>query len=143
MGRFSVHLSVRLSPPLGHPTRPEAQPASPEAQPARPEAQPAMPEAQPARSEPQPAGQPQASGLAGWASGLAGWPRGGNSRTYERTENLPILQDFVPYRGRCPKRERKRRKWFVEDQERGKCRGQREVTRQEREVGDRKSSSGG
>ena len=20
-----------------------------------------------------------------------------------RTENLPILQDFVPYRGRCPK----------------------------------------
>ena len=25
-------------------------------------------------------------------------------RTYVRTENLPILQDFVPYRGRCPKR---------------------------------------
>ena len=24
-------------------------------------------------------------------------------RTYVRTENLPILQDFVPYRGRCPK----------------------------------------
>ena len=23
---------------------------------------------------------------------------------YIRTENLPILQDFVPYRGRCPKR---------------------------------------
>ena len=23
-------------------------------------------------------------------------------RTYGRTENLPILQDFVPYRGRCP-----------------------------------------
>ena len=22
--------------------------------------------------------------------------------TYGRTENLPILQDFVPYRGRCP-----------------------------------------
>ena len=23
---------------------------------------------------------------------------------YGCTENLPILQDFVPYRGRCPKR---------------------------------------
>ena len=32
--------------------------------------------------------------------------RGGrtNGRTDERTENLPILQDFVPYRDRCPKR---------------------------------------
>ena len=29
--------------------------------------------------------------------------RGGtDGRTNERTENLPILQDFVPYRGRCP-----------------------------------------
>ena len=27
----------------------------------------------------------------------------GYGRTYVRTENLPILQDFVPYRGRCPK----------------------------------------
>ena len=26
-----------------------------------------------------------ASGLAGWASGLAGWPRGGDGRTYGRT----------------------------------------------------------
>ena len=47
-----------------------------------------------------------ASDLAGWASGLAGWPRGGNGRMDERTngrtENLLILQDFVPYRGRCP-----------------------------------------
>ena len=25
-----------------------------------------------------------------------------NKRTDKRTENLPILQDFVPYRGRCP-----------------------------------------
>ena len=43
-----------------------------------------------------------ASDLAGWASGLAGWPRGGNRRTDKQTENLPILQDFIPYRGRCP-----------------------------------------
>ena len=28
-----------------------------------------------------------------------------DERTDKRTENLPILQDFVPYRGRCPKRE--------------------------------------
>ena len=46
-----------------------------------------------------------ASGLAGWASGLAGWPRGGGGgQTNVRTENLPILQDYVPYRApRCPK----------------------------------------
>ena len=25
-----------------------------------------------------------------------------DGRTNEYTENLPILQDFVPYRGRCP-----------------------------------------
>ena len=25
-----------------------------------------------------------------------------NEQTSGRTENLPILQDFVPYRGRCP-----------------------------------------
>ena len=25
-----------------------------------------------------------------------------NGRTDERMENLPILQDFVPYQGRCP-----------------------------------------
>ena len=47
--------------------------------------------------------------LAGSEPCLAGfWALGGrvNERTNERTENLPILQDFVPYRGRCPKRER-------------------------------------
>ena len=38
---MSVRPSVRLSPPLGHPARSEAQPARPEAQPARSEAQPA------------------------------------------------------------------------------------------------------
>ena len=26
-----------------------------------------------------------------------------DGRTYRRMENLPILQDFVPYRSRCPK----------------------------------------
>ena len=25
-----------------------------------------------------------------------------DGRKYIQTENLPILQDFVPYRGRCP-----------------------------------------
>ena len=41
----------------------------------------------------------------GWLGLRPGWlaQRGG---TDERTENLPILQDFVPYRGRCPKREK-------------------------------------
>ena len=46
-----------------------------------------------------------ASGLAAWASGLAGWPRGEGMyvHTDGHRENLPILQDFVPYRGCCPK----------------------------------------
>ena len=42
--------------------------------------------------------------LAGSPSEPAGRPQGGtDGRTDERTEFLPILQDFVPYRGRCPK----------------------------------------
>ena len=57
-------LYVCLSPPLGHPARPEAQPA-------RPEAQPARSEAQPARSGAQPASQ--------------------DGRTDGQTKNLPIL----------------------------------------------------
>ena len=48
--------------------------------------------------------KPQASSLADWASGLGGWPRGETyGRSDGQTENLPILQDFVPYRGRCLK----------------------------------------
>ena len=31
-----------------------------------------------------------------------------DKRTEGRTENLPILQDFVSYWGRCPKKERKK-----------------------------------
>ena len=46
----------------------------------------------------------------GWLGLRPGWmaQRGGrtnermNKRTNGQTENLPILQDFVPYRGRCP-----------------------------------------
>ena len=48
-----------------------------------------------------------------WLAGPEAWldgPGGGNGRTDGqmdgwtdgRTENLPILQDFVPYRDRCP-----------------------------------------
>ena len=35
---------------------------------------------------------------------------------YERMENLPILQDFVPYWGRCPASQRK----FWANKEQGK-----------------------
>ena len=53
-----------------------------------------------------------ASGLADWASGLAGWPKEGNGWMDRQTDgpakNLPILQDFVPYWGRCPKRRKRR-----------------------------------
>ena len=95
--RSSVRPFVRSSPPLGHPARPEAQPA-------RPEAQPARPEAQPARSEAQPASQPSLR-LQAWLAGPQAWldgPEGGmDGRTDGQTENLPILQDFVPCLGRC------------------------------------------
>ena len=52
----------------------------------------------------------------GWLGLRPGWmaQRGGtDGRTYVRTDvrtyvqNLPILQDFVPYRGRCPASQRK------------------------------------
>ena len=47
----------------------------------------------------------------GWLGLRPGWmaQRGERTdgRTDERTENLPILQDFVPYRGRCPASQRK------------------------------------
>jgi len=39
----------------------------------------------------------------GWLGLSPGWPRGGDGRTNRSMENLPILQNFVPYRGRCPK----------------------------------------
>ena len=86
-----VRLFVRSSPPLGHPARPEAQPA-------RPEAQPAWSEAQPARYEAQPASQPSLR-LQAW---LDGPEVGTDGQMDERMENLPILQDFVPYRGCWP-----------------------------------------
>ena len=44
-------------------------------------------------------GGKQGSGPIAWLDG----PEGGtDGQTKKRTENLPILQDFVPYRGRCP-----------------------------------------
>ena len=98
-------------PPLGHPAGPEAQPARPEAQPARPEAQPAS--------------QPTSGFRPGWLGLRPGWmaQRGDvrtNERTNVRTENLPILQDFIPYRGRCPKRGGEGRKGIKKKMTRGK-----------------------
>ena len=48
-----------------------------------------------------------AAGLAGWASGLTGWPRERDVWMHVLMENLPILQDFVPYWGHCPASPRK------------------------------------
>ena len=40
----------------------------------------------------------------GWLGLRPGWmAQGGDERTDGRTENLPILQDFIPYRGSGPK----------------------------------------
>ena len=41
---------------------------------------------------------------AGWLGLRTGWMARKGGWTDGRRENLPILQDFVPYRGRCPKR---------------------------------------
>ena len=59
-----------------------------------------------ARSEPQTASQPDLS-LQAWLAEPQAWldgPEGGDKETDVRTENIPILQDFVPYWGRCPKK---------------------------------------
>ena len=60
----------------------------------------------------------QASGWAGpqiWLAGPQTWldgPEGGTDGWMnKRTENLPILQDFVPYQGRCPKSEKEGNKF--------------------------------
>ena len=91
--RLFVCPYVRLPPP-GHPARPEAQPARPEAQPARSKAKPGI----------------QVSGFRpGWLGfrpawlGLRpGWMAQRGEWTNRLTENVPILQDFVPYQGGCP-----------------------------------------
>ena len=96
-----MYIRPSVPPPLGHPARPEAQPA-------RPEAQSAMPEAQPGRYETQPASQASSfrhgwMGLGpGWLCLRPGWMAQRGERTDRQTENLPILQEFVPYRDRWP-----------------------------------------
>ena len=132
MGRFSFHPSIHPSaPPLGHPASPEAQPARLEAQPDRSGAKSARPQASDMGQSPVEWGifptsvcpyihpplraiqlvlRPSQPGLrpSQTAKPQARWPRGGDGRmdrrTKEHSENLPILQDFVPYRGRCPKK---------------------------------------
>ena len=84
MGRNSVRPSVRPS------ARPSIRPPPAGLQGLK--GQPAGSEGQPAGSEGQPAGS-------------EGQPEGGgrtDGRADGRTEFLPILQDFVPCRGRCP-----------------------------------------
>ena len=87
----------------GVPARSERLPARSEGLPARSEGLPARSEGLPARSEDLPA---RSEGL--WAGSRGDVQTYG--RTYIHTENLPILQDFVPYRGRCPKREKGKEK---------------------------------
>ena len=102
MGRFSVrpfvHLFVHsfVCPPSG---------PSSQAWGLRP-SQLCLTPSQPCLTPSQPASQ--ASGFRhGWLGLRPGWMAqrvewtGG--QTKEQTENLTILQDFVPYRGRCPK----------------------------------------
>ena len=85
--RMSVCTSVRSFLPLGHPARPQIWLAGPQAWLAGPQAWLDGPEG----------GDRQTGGQ------MDGWTYG---RTDVHTENLPILQDFVPYRGCCPKMDR-------------------------------------
>ena len=98
MGRFSVRTFVRtyVRPALWA-IQPGLRPSQPGPRPSQPGLRPSQPSLRPR----QPA-RHQASGLAVWSLGLAGWPRGGDGQTNGRTENLHILQDFVPYQCCCP-----------------------------------------
>ena len=67
--------------------------------------EPARQALDPASQASEPASQARHLGLPGWLSGLLG-PSKGNGWTDGWMdgwmENLPILQDFVSYRGHCP-----------------------------------------
>ena len=108
------------TPPAGPQTLlagPQTPPASPQTPPAGPQTPPAGPQTPPAGPQtPQPGPQGlrasqqglRASwrGLGASQQGLRASQRGDvrtDRRTDGRTEFLPILQDFVPCRGRCPK----------------------------------------
>ena len=88
MGRFSVRLFVRLFiPPQGYPVRLEAQ----SARPSQPDVRPSQPG--------------RLTGSQAWLDGHEGdgWTDVQMSlQTNKWTENIPILQDFVPYQGRFP-----------------------------------------
>ena len=50
----------------------------------------------------------------GWMAQRGEWTDGQtDEQTDGQTENLPILQDFVPYRGRCPKNRQHRYRLIV------------------------------
>ena len=91
-----VRSSVRMfvCPPLWA-IQPGLRPSQPGLRPSQPDLRPSQPAS-------------QASGFRpGWLGLRPGWiAQGGNGRTDERTygwtENLPTLQDFVSYWGRCP-----------------------------------------
>ena len=83
--RRFIRPSVRPFPPLGQPAMPQAWLAGPHTWLSGPQTWLAGPQAW----------------LAGPQAWLAGPEGGTNGWTNERTENLPILQDFVPYWGRC------------------------------------------
>ena len=85
-------------------------------------------------------------GLLEWSggqpAGSEGQPEGGwtdvrtDGRTDVRTEFLPILQDFLPCRGRCPKKgEEKmeeRKKWKEKERKNEKEKKNRESTEKEK-----------
>ena len=88
---WAIHPGLRPSQPDLRPSQPGLRPSQPGLRPSQPGLRPSQPGLRLRKTA-----RPQASGLAGWASG----------QMYVRTdgcrENLPVLQDFVPYRGRCP-----------------------------------------
>ena len=101
MGRFAVCLS---DPPsrAQEPARQALDPARQASEPVRQASEPTKQTSEPAGQASEPASQASEP-----ATQVSEALEGGNGRMdgrmdERRTENLPILQDFVPYRGRCP-----------------------------------------
>ena len=111
--RMSVRPPLWVSQPGLGPSQPDLRPSQPDLRPSKPDLRPNQPGLRPS----QPGLRASQTGLRHCQPGirLQAWldgPEWGidgetDRQAYIRRENLPILQDFVPYWGRCPAFQRK------------------------------------